>query len=328
MITGIEIERFRGIREGRLEGLTPLTVLVGPNGSGKSTVLDALLIGGGPLTGHAIRRAVQRRASLVSGAPWLAYGRDSNHPTKVVVRSEQAAKRVEFIVEGSVPAEPVVAYRAASGDAAVDGRLDFGDGPRARPQFETHCALAGVEAVRVVEAATDDLSVLADLFDRIQGSPGHSFVVDSLRQVAGEAATLEIGSDRGRAILKLNNGQHSVPVDLCGDGLRSLLLLCLELAAFPLGTVLLEEPEARQHPKAIWQTAAVLRWAVAQGCQVIASTHSLEFLDAMLDALDEPDLGLLSVHQLRLRPEGKLSTGDLPGDCVARLRNNIDEELR
>ena len=59
MITSVSIENLRGIREGRLDGLAPLTVLVGPNGSGKSTVLDALLIGGA----GAPRRAPASRSS-------------------------------------------------------------------------------------------------------------------------------------------------------------------------------------------------------------------------------------------------------------------------
>ena len=43
MISAVEIKNLRGIQHGKLEGLTPLTVLVGPNASGKSTILDALL---------------------------------------------------------------------------------------------------------------------------------------------------------------------------------------------------------------------------------------------------------------------------------------------
>ena len=34
MITGVKIEDFRGVREGGVEGLAQISILVGPNNSG------------------------------------------------------------------------------------------------------------------------------------------------------------------------------------------------------------------------------------------------------------------------------------------------------
>ncbi|HEY4116985.1 MAG TPA: AAA family ATPase [Byssovorax sp.] len=75
MIQSIEIQRLRGIREGKVEGLAPLTVLVGPSGAGKSTVLDALLILFSRSPGDAVGRVIRRRAELTQGAPWLFHRR-------------------------------------------------------------------------------------------------------------------------------------------------------------------------------------------------------------------------------------------------------------
>jgi AAA15 family ATPase/GTPase len=46
MIEMVEIENLRGIVSGRLEGLSPLSILLGVNNSGKSTILEALYLGG------------------------------------------------------------------------------------------------------------------------------------------------------------------------------------------------------------------------------------------------------------------------------------------
>src|SRR5216684_2837246 len=43
MIGSVEITNFRGVREGKIEGLGPLSILVGPNNSGKSTCLEAMM---------------------------------------------------------------------------------------------------------------------------------------------------------------------------------------------------------------------------------------------------------------------------------------------
>ncbi|MBI4702791.1 MAG: AAA family ATPase [Deltaproteobacteria bacterium] len=44
MIDRLEIHGFRGIVEGVLDGLFPLTLLVGKNNSGKSTCLERILL--------------------------------------------------------------------------------------------------------------------------------------------------------------------------------------------------------------------------------------------------------------------------------------------
>ena len=46
MISSIKIEAFRGVKEGQLDGLGAINILVGPNNSGKSTCLEAVALVG------------------------------------------------------------------------------------------------------------------------------------------------------------------------------------------------------------------------------------------------------------------------------------------
>lgn len=71
MITSIEIQGLRGIREGRIEGLAPLTILVGPNGCGKSTMLEALGVACAGGSAAAAFRAMANREWL--GLSGLSY---------------------------------------------------------------------------------------------------------------------------------------------------------------------------------------------------------------------------------------------------------------
>ena len=44
MLRSLEIQNFKGIKQGKLEDLAQVNVLVGRNNSGKSTILDALIL--------------------------------------------------------------------------------------------------------------------------------------------------------------------------------------------------------------------------------------------------------------------------------------------
>ena len=52
-----------------------------------------------------------------------------------------------------------------------------------------------------------------------------------------------------RPIVHLVFDAYSIPAALAGDGIHALLQLGLELISMSAGTMLLEEPEAFQHPR-------------------------------------------------------------------------------
>ncbi len=107
MIQSIEIKNFRGIREGKLEELTPLVVLVGPNSSGKSTILDALLIAAGRQPGNAIGRVVKRRAVTGRGARWLVWRASENGSAEVIARAADYQRAVKLTVPPFDPGQGV-----------------------------------------------------------------------------------------------------------------------------------------------------------------------------------------------------------------------------
>ena len=93
-----------------------------------------------------------------------------------------------------------------------------------------------------------------------------------------------------RPIVHLVFDAYSIPAALAGDGIHALLQLGLELISMSAGTMLLEEPEAFQHPVAMRQTARVILAAVRRNVQVILTTHSLEFIDVLLAEANDEDV--------------------------------------
>lgn len=343
MIESITIKNLRGIREGTLERLTPLVVLVGPNSSGKSTVLDGLLIGAGLSPAKSAGYAVQRRVGLRHGARWLLW-RGAEGPATLEVRftgDERRISQVHWSEGVSGPLEETLRRRLME---------QAEDGPYSTVEVEVASSSGSGGAACVVAASNAYLAEecdshlvqpsehvwmvdprhgfpLHDLYSRISERGRRQAILELLSAVVPGLQVMEILTEHENPRLHLTFDDHSVPVALAGDGVQMLVRLTLELAGRASGTRLLEEPEAHQHPAAIRASARAIVEGVRSGIQVIITTHSLELIDALLGALRDEELPLLSLYRLRL-DRGLLRTSMLTGAEVLQSRGEIEDDLR
>lgn len=303
MITSVEIEGLRGIKEGKLENLTPLVVLVGPNGSGKSTILDALYIGASVNTFSAVKDISSRRALEHQGRRWLLW------------RSGDQKANIKVFAGDGTMWETIVANNGVSSDPIF-------------PQI-----LSSLGSIKIVDTAIQSFqdtfqSSLHNLYSEMVRQGKRAEANEILRTLMPNLDHLEILTEGNEPILHIVYSDHSIPVALAGDGIQALLRLSLELAVSPGGTVLLEEPEVHQHPAAIRQSARAIQAAVRRGVQVILTTHSLELIDALLaEAETDADVEKMSVYGLSL-DEGVLKSYRLAGSEVEFARSKIGDDLR
>jgi predicted ATPase len=345
MITSIEIHGLRGIKDGKLDDLTPLTVIVGPNGSGKSTVLDALLIAASPEPLHEIGTVVLRRTGILQGAPWLILtGSVEKRATLEVLSSTGHARKCTLRLDPSVTLPELDARLTAE---LAEGRYNpdnrrmeyhshrsgsvhfiWNDGNTANAEDYFH-VLDGVAAVHLVEPTSEsDLRPLHTVNTETYKLGRRSQVRDIVAQVVPGLVDLPILTEGSRPYVGLEfAGRGAIPVAVAGEGIKGLIRLCLELASVPDGVVLIEEPEVHQHPGAIRQSARAIWAAVGRDVQVILTTHSLELIDALLSEASQDELNKLSVVRTQLR-DGCLKTSRLPGEDAALLRTSIEEDLR
>jgi hypothetical protein len=297
VIESIEIKNLRGIRDGKLENLSPLTILVGPNGCGKSTVLDALFLASSFSPNSAARAVCSRHGVLAKWPRWL-FWRAEKHGKAVILAKRDGENR---LLQGRLgDACTFVALPGAFEPGPVC-LVDFADSGHAPPLHQVYTSA-------VQRGQRQELSeIVAEI---IPGATG-----------------LEILTEGDEPVLNVVYPDRALPVAFAGDGIHALLRLLFELAACAGGLCLCEEPEAHQHPGAMRQGARAVLAAVRRGIQVVLTTHSLELIDILLAEAKPDDLEKLSLFRLKLQ-DGALASSRLAGKDVAFARNQIQDDLR
>ncbi len=347
-IERVTIQNLRGIRDGVLEGLSPMSILVGPNNCGKSTVLEAiwavsagvdaaniwrtLLRRGGPAL-HAARHVVHgtAKSALVE-----ATGPDGRRCSVALllpsIRQPDLLReaREHELTEPMRPLQTQASFEwagrvnSSSSIAHVDSARRFSETYVEHGEVTTPFpgSFVDVEAVRAPGA-------LEDAYSKLEKQRRVARVVGSLQRAMPTLTDLRILKVEDDFVLHAIHGDApTVPAYLAGDGFKRFLEVAAQVYdAGDGGVVLLEEPESFQHPRYLGELAVVLRDAVALGTQVILSTHSMELIDLLLQ-LPEGDGGSLpTVHRLRLT-EGVLRATVVNGESARYVREELAQDLR
>ena len=344
MIKNITIKKLRGIREGILEDLEPLTILVGPNGSGKSTVLEALAIGASSNPGDAIAQAVLHRITPDSerGMRWLifrsgdegeayigveSHTRDyrachlslihaNNQSTVIRCKLENVARQEDFNDEEKKDGE------------SVSFNVRFGPG---NEYSHDHVSkpLIGVPDIRQVVAGERAFRFpFHTMYTRAVEMGRQKEVRDTLAAAIDGVQDVQILTEGDIPVLYLTFETHALPAAMVSDGIRSMTRLVLEMATRKDGVVTLEEPEVHQHPGSLRQTTKVVWAAVRRGIQVVISTHSLELIDALLSESTKEDLEKMALYRLLLLENGEFRSTRVSGPDAAFSRAQIEDDLR
>ncbi|NNJ27624.1 AAA family ATPase [Alienimonas chondri] len=332
-IQSVEIENLRGIKSGKLEGLAPLTILTGPNGSGKSTVLDALDIGGSPNPAEAVQDCVNRRPPISGAARWLLWrGHGGGERCRVqcvatageargctlTVTEDRAAATWEITVTAALHAETVRTYQRTFRHNGMSIE---------RQHPEVDVALPGVDEVEVVEGVPRTFrNTLSDLYSAIARAGRRENIAVLASSLVSTVDRVEVLTEGDVPVLHFGWAGGSLPIAYYGEGTHAAFRIGLSLTALSGGVALLEEPEAHLHPAAMALVAKAIVNAVRSGTQVVLTTHSLEFIDCLLDECEEPD-GLLALFTLWL-DDGHLQSVRHDGGEVRFARRQIAEDLR
>ena len=341
-LSSVALRWFRGVREGVIEGLEDFTVLIGRNGVGKSTILEALYLASAwlepvdPIRGVAKYSYVISRRGGRDGAARdvLWYMMDTGKDVSITLNAN--GEKAEFLLNYSANRlylkltehlKNLLKQRLRGGERFDLVRLDDGRAALCsyppRGEIFTGRDLVFSLLEEHMPSLLDILrsTVLIDsyLLSRPTLVEKYSWVKILSRRLDREVVRVlreefEVDAEGltyapvgGSNVLMVQLRDTSVRVDDLGDGARLATLMMLTVLASRPRLLLVEEPETKMHPGGLRAlTEALLRAAREAGSQVIATTHSLEFVKIGLEVAEQLGLGSALIHLERSR-DGVLS---------------------
>ena len=323
MLKTLEIRRYRGIEALTLDDLGQLNVLVGANGAGKTTVLEALVLlvsGGQPAV--VPRLAAVRGLDVALDAPKAArdlywapmfFNLDvsspvvfsgiqaTGHKLEVSMRIEKANVRDVPITKGQLDAflmsaeEEQLVFRFAANGIKNERRMILGegairiDGANVRP---------GIASAYISPHSGDSADEAKDLA-KLQRTKRLDVVIEALRQVEPRIQGVEVSVAGGQPVIFCDIGLPVlVPLSSLGGGILRITRLLLTISSAPGGVALLDEVETGLHHSAMSTAWTAIRTAAAEfNTQVLATTHSLECIQAAHDVLGDEDFRLIRLER-------------------------------
>jgi len=313
MITKCSISRYRCFKDLNIEKLAPITLIGGKNNVGKSTLLEALLIPFIRIHPYLfLQHLLGRGLSVIStdhetmwaplfynfdlngifsiqitidknSTETLSVDYDPNYvPEKVSTPDNQqssnsfdirqnytaistGALHIKYTVNDTAPQESTLTTGINGVHSFFHGNISFVGRP--------HVFLPS----RLPISSADDSSRFGQL-DKANKEKQIIEILQIIEPKISDLSAINIGNIPVLHIRR-DGDSNKLPVNLSGDGIAKLTSLALAVANCENGVVFIDEVENGIHyskQEAIWN--AITSLAAKVNCQIIATTHSYEFL--------------------------------------------------
>ena len=359
MLTSLFIRNFRGIREGKIDNIGEVNILLGPNNSGKSTILESIYLASTAMSPmdmlgrnrkeYLSTRRVSRNYTFVDSF-WYRYKTD-----EAITLFFKVDETRTFLFEAYKEGNNAFTYLKFK-------PKEYYSRPGTDLNWYVHNTIAGKPSYgsRTRSITSEEISnkhkIPLSVLDRFVNLLSHSLLIDSFIsnrfELIEEKLWFRITNERtDKKITKIINScydtrienfsyfkigpgyslaallpTHSVRIDEIGDGARMAVAMLALTFLTKNGILLFEEPENHQHIRALEKIMrALFEVSRMQKTQIFISTHSLELAERIVNLSIEMNLDL-TVHGLTLE-KGKLQVRSIKKQDAKNLLA-VGEDLR
>nr|WP_287527629.1 AAA family ATPase [Okeania sp. SIO2C2] len=183
-------------------------------------------------------------------------------------------------------------------------------------------------SVNMITSISHKIEPLSKLFTQTTFQGFKQEVVELISMIDSDIIDLEILDPTGKnsRLYVIHKTLGITPLSAFGDGVRRLLFIALNVAKLKDGILLIDELETAIHTEALVPSFSwLVKWCRKMNIQLFATTHSLETVDAMLDASESTnDLVLYRLYQKDMQTK----TVRIDQPKLGRVRENLGLEVR
>ncbi|HET7504710.1 MAG TPA: AAA family ATPase [Kofleriaceae bacterium] len=336
MLQRLTLGAYRGISSLQLDELSAVSLVVGANNAGKSSILEAAGLVLRPADPGQWVSTLRRRDAdmdLVDGLWSMFPGAEALHLDDG--GQESSALTLEATLGGSPRRLHVIASATQAqeynGGSALNVQLVARiDRDVVELSFPAHMTarphrVNGQKMYRtftVTPASHYSTDIFVEQLSQVVDAGRKQLAVQMLRIFDPAVVDLDVIASLGRKAVRVTHKTRGV-VDLSsfGDGMRRAAVLALALARASGGVLLVDEIEAGIHHSLLRPALARLLEAASESrVQILATTHSLEAIDAVIGAVeDRATPEALSAYWVQRGPDGhEIRRYDFDKVCTLR----------
>ncbi len=344
MIHGIEIRNYKCFQHLKIERCKRINVIVGDNGAGKTALLEAIFL---TLAGNAqiiLRNRIARGFDgSFSGAPkiiedaiWgdLFYNFNSKNPISIALNGSDNENRSLFISRGSqstlVPLEDTRVSANASQFKFVwknaaghenDGSPFFTGSALSFPPEREHLPDYFYFSAINVGGATENAGRFSELS---KGRNQKKFVELFTKEYPWiEDLSIEVTAGQPVIHATLHDMREKIPLNAISSGINRLLSILLAMASHPKSVICVDEIENglyHKHQRSFWRW--LLSFSQNYDDQLFVSTHSEEWLQALVSVADEKSMKDIAFWRIERDEKGKTVLYEFEG---LTLKAGVDQ---
>lgn len=337
MIESAEIENFRGFVKADLKDLRRFNIVVGDNGAGKTVLLEALFAASAA-SPEVILKLRSWRAMPIGGAAagqqefysslWgdLFNDFDLKKVISVSLYGTETETRSVRIFVSSRPTilpltEEVSLNYAPSAPVTFEWKHPFGDPVTSTPELGREgliipptpdtTILGSFLAARVPFNAAENASRYSDLSKKNEEMTFVSAMRSQFKDIEKIGVELEYGTPM--LFVKYDWQDRKLPIHILSDGMNKIAAILLSISAQSKRVVFVDEIDTGIYFKRYSSFVdQVHHYCTIYNTQVFASTHSLEFLRAVVPTMKKnpDDFSLVRVYRRNGHSEATVISGD------------------